>query len=114
MSLFSFNVGVELGQLLVLSLTIPVLALLFKRVVAERMGTIILSALVAHTAWHWMLDRGNALRAYRFQWPAFDAAFLVGLMRASMVTIVAACALWAMSALGRRLSQRDVEHEVAK
>jgi hypothetical protein len=43
-----------------------------------------------------------------------DAAFLVSVMRASMVAIIVACALWAMSALGRRLSQRDVEREVAK
>ena len=114
MSLLSFNIGVELGQLFVLALAIPVLVFLFKRVVAERMGTIILSALIAHTAWHWMLDRGAALREYRFEWPAMDAAFLVSVMRASMVAIIAACALWAMSALGRRLSQRDVEREVAK
>jgi hypothetical protein len=108
MSLLAFNVGVEFGQLFVLALTIPVLAFLFKRVVAERIGTIILSALVAHTAWHWMLDRGTALREYRFQWPALDAAFVVSLMRASMVAIVAACALWGMSALGRRLAQREI------
>ena len=25
------------------------------------MGTIVMSAFVAHTAWHWMLDRGEAL-----------------------------------------------------
>ena len=114
MSLLSFNVGVELGQLFVLALTIPVLALIFRYVVAERMGTIILSALVAHTAWHWMLERGSALREYRFTWPVLDASFAVGLMRASMVAIVAACALWAMSALGRRLSPRAVESEAAK
>ena len=40
--LLSFNVGVELGQLLVLALLIPALELLFRYVVAERMGTIIL------------------------------------------------------------------------
>ena len=45
-SLLSFNVGVELGQLLVLVLLIPALDLLFRYVVAERIGTIILSALV--------------------------------------------------------------------
>ena len=59
-SLVSFNVGVELGQLFVLALAVPALAWGFKHVVAERMGTIILSAFVAHTAWHWMLDRGAA------------------------------------------------------
>jgi hypothetical protein len=112
MSLLSFNVGVELGQLFVLALTIPVLAFVFKYVVAERMGTIILSALVAHTAWHWMLDRGSALRTYRFQWPVLDASFAVSLMRASIVAIIAACALWGMSVLGRRLAGSDVKREV--
>ena len=49
-SLLSFNVGVELGQLLVLALLIPALEILFRYVVAERMGTIILSAIVAPAA----------------------------------------------------------------
>ena len=38
------------------------------------MGTIILSALVAHTAWHWMMDRWAVLRQYRIPMPVFDAA----------------------------------------
>ena len=63
-SLLSFNVGVELGQLLVLGALIPILGLLFRYVVRERMGTIILSALVAHTGWHWMLERGEILRKF--------------------------------------------------
>ena len=41
------------------------LDLLFRFVVPERIGTIILSALVAHTAWHWMVERGSALGQYR-------------------------------------------------
>src|SRR3984893_10218415 len=63
-SLLSFNVGVELGQLLVLALLIPALELLFRFAVPERTGTIILSALVAHTAWHWMIERGERLGPY--------------------------------------------------
>ena len=58
-SLLAFNVGVELGQLLVLLVMIPALGLLFRYVVAERIGTILLSALVAHTAWHWATERGT-------------------------------------------------------
>src|SRR6202163_1600651 len=58
-SLLSFNIGVELGQLLVLLLLIPALEALFRYVVAERIGTIILSALVTHTAWHWMVERAG-------------------------------------------------------
>src|SRR5260370_32821268 len=69
-ALLAFNVGVELGQLLVIVLLFPALGLLF-RFVPERIGTIVLSALVAHTAWHWMLERGDRLS--QFPWPALDA-----------------------------------------
>lgn len=69
LSLLSFNAGVELGQLLVLALMIPLLQLTFRFVVAERTGSIVISALVAHTAWHWMIDRAEVLRRYRFEWP---------------------------------------------
>src|SRR5205823_8900044 len=80
-SLLSFNVGVELGQLLVLILLIPALQLLFRYAVAERMGVIILSAIVAHTSWHWMLDRGHVLAQFRFEWPALTAASLASAAR---------------------------------
>jgi hypothetical protein len=68
LSLLAFNVGIELGQLLVLFIALPALALLFRSgVVSERTGSIILSVLVAHTAWHWLVDRAAALR--QVQWP---------------------------------------------
>lgn len=90
-SLLSFNLGVEFGQLLVLGLLIPVLDLLFHFVVAERMGTIILSAIVAHTAWHWMLDRAAILRQFRFTWPSLTPTLLLILVRwLTIFTIVAA------------------------
>jgi hypothetical protein len=63
-SLLAFNVGVELGQVLVLAILVPLLGLLFRYVVAERMGTIILSAFVAHTGWHWMIERFDVLRKF--------------------------------------------------
>ncbi|HYY70746.1 MAG TPA: HupE/UreJ family protein [Terriglobales bacterium] len=77
-SLFSFNVGIEIGQLFVLALMLLALAL-FRRVVAERMGVIILSAIVAHTGWHWMLERWEVLR--QTEWPRLDAAAIVTLAR---------------------------------
>src|SRR6266849_4214039 len=89
-SLLSFNLGVELGQLLVLILLIPLLQLFFRYAVAERMGTIILSALVAHTGWHWMLDRCARLRQFRFEWPALDAAFLAMLLRWLILFVILA------------------------
>lgn len=62
-ALLSFNVGVELGQLVVLALLVPTLVLL-ARFVPERAGVIVLSVIVAHTAWHWMTDRFAALAEF--------------------------------------------------
>ncbi len=103
-ALFSFNVGVELGQLLVVAIAVPVLTLLFRKVVDERMGTIILSALVAHTAWHWMTERWGVLREYDFAWPAFDLALLATVLRGLMVLLLLAGAVWLLSMLVRRLT----------
>jgi len=93
-SLHSFNVGVELGQLLVLALLIPALELLFRYVVVERMGTIILSAIVAHTAWHWMSDRYQVLRQYQIRFPAMDAAPMAKMLRLLMLIVIAAGLVW--------------------
>jgi len=108
-SLFSFNVGVELGQLVVLVVLIPALELLFRFVVAERMGTIILSALVAHTAWHWMVDRADRLRQYHFQWPALNAALLASVMLWLLLIVIFAALLWLVFGVLRRRPVRTIE-----
>jgi HupE / UreJ protein len=84
LSLLAFNVGVELGQLTVLLLVVPALAVLLQRPIARRAGVVILSALVAHVAWHWMVERLEALRFVR--WPSVDAAAL-GWMLAGLVLL---------------------------
>lgn len=99
-ALVSFNIGVEAGQLAVLIVLLPALALLFRHVVDERIGGIILSALVAHTAWHWMLERGGELA--KFPWPKLDALFLAGLMRGFMAVLVLGAAVWLVSGSVRR------------
>lgn len=101
-SLLSFNIGVELGQLLVLAVLVPALELLFRYVVAERMGTIILSALVAHTAWHWMMERFDRLRQFRFEWPEINAAFLAGALRWLMLLVIVVALWWLGSGVLRR------------
>jgi hypothetical protein len=98
-SLLAFNVGVELGQLLVILLLVPTLDLLF-RFIPERIGTIVLSALVAHTAWHWMIERADRLR--QFPWPTLDAAFLASAMRWLMLILLLGCAIWVINAALRR------------
>jgi hypothetical protein len=104
-SLFTFNVGVEIGQLLVLALAVPLVSLAFKRVVAERLGIVILSAFVAHTAWHWMVERGRTLGEYQFTWPTLDLAFAASAMRGAIVLIIVGTAAWAMSELYKKLAE---------
>jgi hypothetical protein len=105
-SLLAFNVGVELGQILVLVALVPMLHFAFTRVVAERVGIVILSAIVAHTGWHWMVDRGSALMQYTFVWPAIDAAFLAGVLRLAMVFVIALFAAWLLSLFTRGEARR--------
>jgi hypothetical protein len=93
-SLLSFNIGVELGQLLVLVLLVPTLEVLFRFVVAERVGTILLSTLIAHTSWHWMTDRWGVLSQYPITWAAFSRAMFTGAMGWLLLAMLAAGILW--------------------
>ena len=106
MSLVSFNIGVELGQLLVLAITVPALTFVFRRWLPELMGTIALSAFLAHTGWHWMIERGTALLAYRFTPPALTLMFAATLLRWLMLALIILGTAWllkgAFGALGRR------------
>jgi hypothetical protein len=98
-SLLAFNVGVEIGQVAVLLVLVPALNLLF-RFVPERIGVIILSALVAHTAWHWMTERFAELR--KFPLPALDAAAIASLLRWLMAALAMAAAVWLVNGWVRR------------
>ena len=105
-SLLSFNIGVELGQLLVLAMLIPALELLFRFAVPERTGTIILSALVAHTAWHWMMDRWGVLSKYHIDMPVFDAALWASVLRWLMFIVIGGGAAWFIAGLVRERKAR--------
>jgi hypothetical protein len=104
-SLVSFNVGVELGQILVLAILVPALQALFRFAVPERLGTIILSALVAHTAWHWTIERGERLR--QFSLPVFDPATLAVAMRWAMGLVLLAAVWWWIGRTRVRQPQRQ-------
>lgn len=84
-SILSFNLGVELGQFLVLLLLVPALDVLFRFTAAQqpaqRMETIILSALAADIGWHRVTERADQLTQFSIQWPVFDAALLASGMR---------------------------------
>lgn len=80
-SLLAFNVGVEVGQLFVLALVVPVLGFLFKRWLPPVTGVVLLSALLAHTGWHWMLDRGSGFLEYDLSAPVTDGPLVGTLLR---------------------------------
>jgi hypothetical protein len=90
-ALVAFNIGVELGQVAVLIVLVPVLDWALRRV-PERLGVIVLSALIAHTAWHWMIDRFADLR--KFGMPAMDAASAASAMRWAIAGIALGMGVW--------------------
>ena len=91
-ALLAFNAGVELGQLLVLALLVPALSLAFRYAVRPRMGTIVLSALIAHTAWHWTTERWEALRQY--EWPSELPVTPLAAVRWLIVLVGATAVAW--------------------
>lgn len=116
-SLLAFNLGVELGQLLVIAIAIPVLTALFKWVMPERIGGIIISAILAHSAWHWMSARFSVLREYEIRWPALDAALLASVLRGLMLLLIVIGVGWLVSGVLTRLTRspgiRNQESEIS-
>ena len=97
-SLFAFNIGIELGQIAALMLMLPLLVFVTRKVLPGRVGAIILSALIAHVGWHWMEERWDALS--KVHWPKVDAANLATVaLWALAIVVLAAAAV----ALARRL-----------
>ena len=90
-ALFGFNLGVEIGQIAVLLVLIPALDLIFRYVIREWLGVIIMSALIAHVAWHWMIERGEQLA--KFPFPKIDAAFLASALRGLIAMLILALAV---------------------
>ena len=109
-SLLAFNLGVELGQLLVIVLLVGALSFLFRRGFPERAGAILLSAYVSLTAWQWTLERWSVLRRYNIQLalPAFDQRLLATAMRWFLLALIIGTLLWLMSMVFPKM-ERDSE-----
>ena len=101
-SLLSFNVGVELGQLAVLAVIVPVLNATFRYVVAERMGAIIRPR--SWPAWHWMTERGAAAAPVSF--PEIDAPMVLTMVRWAMALVAAAALIWIAGCCGGVVMKR--------
>ena len=96
LSLLAFNVGIELGQLLVLLLAIPAIVLFLRiRAVQERPFMLVVSVLVAHTAWHWTVARAEALWAA--DWALEDAFTPFAILLAVAAAAALAVLTWRFS-----------------
>jgi len=59
LSAVSFNLGVALGDGVALVLAFVALGIVFTYVTGQRLGVVVLSVVLGHAAWHWMLDSGH-------------------------------------------------------
>jgi hypothetical protein len=106
-ALLAFNAGVGIAQIAVLLVLVPGLGLMFRRVVADWLGIIILSAFAIDTAWDWMLEHGKQVA--KFPWPDLDAAFLTTATPAMLAALMLAGGVWlASGVLGRWISADTV------
>lgn len=118
-SLLSFNIGVEFGQLFVLALVVPVLRLLFRTWLPVVAGTVVLSAILAHTGWHWMLQRGGELVQYDFSVAPVTSSMGAMMLRWVMLGVIVVGAAWGLGLVfgrmgvgtesGERVGERGVE-----
>jgi hypothetical protein len=97
-SLLGFNVGIELGQLMVLAVMLPTIAFVRRYLLQRRAGMIVLSAIVAHTGWHWMAERAGVLWTTPWPRPSVDGAIVLTLWIAGVVLVPVG-----LTALARRL-----------
>jgi hydrogenase/urease accessory protein HupE len=97
-SLLAFNVGIEIGQILVFVIMLPVLAVIRRYVLPGRVGMIILSAIVADTGWHWMIDRAEVLSKTPWPRPSVTSLAILALWVAGVLL-----AAGGISAVAKRL-----------
>jgi hypothetical protein len=99
-ALLSFNLGLELGQIIILSIAVPTFTLLFTQAIPERTGTLVMSILTGHTAWHWMTERFNALELMSL--PTVDLALAATVVRWMLIAVIVAGAAWFLAGALRR------------
>ena len=65
-ALVGFNLGVEIGQLILLAIALPILGLIFRFLMADQQKLFVwvFSAIVAHSALHWTADQWQLLTGY--------------------------------------------------
>jgi hypothetical protein len=90
-----------------LALMVLALKALFRFVVAERVGVIILSAFAAHTAWHWTAERYDQLSKFPITWPELNADFIAMALRWAIVIVVVAAVMWLVNLVRQARRRRE-------
>jgi hypothetical protein len=117
-SLLAFNIGIELGQLLVVIVAVPILKRLYQQMQKASKGffspvggteegavgggvrepyrplMILLSAVIAHSAWHWLVERWELFSQYRPELPAADLVLVLGVIRWLLLILTATLVAW--------------------
>ncbi|HQZ12029.1 MAG TPA: HupE/UreJ family protein [Devosia sp.] len=96
-AVLSFDIGVGFGALVAMGATLAAVLLMLNRPRTRRIGIIVVSGLIAHSAWDWMLERGAALA--RFPLPTLDALAASGALWWIMASVATAGLLWVVSIL---------------
>ena len=96
-ALAAYNIGLELGTLIILAIVLPAANLLFSSDLAERAGIIVASVLVGHAGWHWMTERLAIARLS--SWPVMDLNLLLTVVRWLLALTVIGGAAWFVAGL---------------
>jgi HupE/UreJ protein len=99
-ALLAYNVGLELGTLIILAIVLPAANLLFTNVVSERAGIVVSSILIGHLGWHWMTER--LAIAQLSGWPVMDVNLLLTIVRWLLALTVVGGIVWFVSGLLRK------------
>jgi hypothetical protein len=104
LSLFAFNIGIEIGQVLFFAAVLPFLFLLARHPRASRYTSLVVSAVVGFIAWQWLVERGAALELA--PWPPVHADSVMAAAQVlAAVLIVGGLACWFFGRRARRRSR---------
>jgi hypothetical protein len=104
LAILAFDLGLILAHVVLLLVAVPLLGAILATRRTHRVGCILASALLAHTGWHWLLERADRLRWVYWPDVAGDWPLLAALMIVLMA--LAAAAVWLARAQPGRVPRR--------
>ncbi|HUP40499.1 MAG TPA: HupE/UreJ family protein [Vicinamibacterales bacterium] len=96
-ALVSYNVGLELGTLIILAIAVPAANALFANTALERAGIVVSSVLIGHAGWHWMTERVAIARLS--SWPVVDLNLMLIVVRWLLAIAVVGGIMWFVTGL---------------